>query len=353
MAEDVKIFDGTNWKSLVGPEGPTVVSADLVNVARLGTDGKILVAQADLDARYVNITGDTMTGQLIVQPPVGPSAPRGSVMVVGDNTNAQLVLQRNSAVASTHALRFVYTRGTTAAPLPPQALDVFGTIAWESIAADGVSRAQAGFVTVVCNKAPTTGDAFAFSTMTLGVGSGTSNARALTIVGGPAVYTGINWQTPTVTLEVGGDARVRGALEATGNITSAGTAHSFAASSIPASAVAPRPAILPTEAAYYLKLEDANATIINTTQTISVSIIIPDNATVPFPIGTRFEILDASAASTTIVQASATVTLQWNSNLQAVGQGQSGGAGSIVALPSPFSRCIIYKIATNSWVVIT
>jgi hypothetical protein len=48
---------------------------------------------------------------------------------------------------------------------------------------------------------------------------------------------GINWTTPTVPLEVGGAARIRGALETTGNITSTGTAHSFANGSIPASAI--------------------------------------------------------------------------------------------------------------------
>jgi hypothetical protein len=49
---------------------------------------------------------------------------------------------------------------------------------------------------------------------------------------------GINWTTPTVPLEVNGTARIRGPLETTGNITSTGTAHSFANGSIPAAAVA-------------------------------------------------------------------------------------------------------------------
>jgi hypothetical protein len=48
---------------------------------------------------------------------------------------------------------------------------------------------------------------------------------------------GINWTTPTANLEVSGTTKLRGTLEVTGNITSTGTAHSFAAKSIPASAI--------------------------------------------------------------------------------------------------------------------
>ena len=62
-----KIWNGTAWVDLVGPQGPagpTVVSSDPNNVCRLGTDGKLLVAQADLDPLYVNLSGDTMTGAL-------------------------------------------------------------------------------------------------------------------------------------------------------------------------------------------------------------------------------------------------------------------------------------------------
>jgi hypothetical protein len=48
---------------------------------------------------------------------------------------------------------------------------------------------------------------------------------------------GIGWSTPAVALEVGGAAKLRSTLEVVGNITSAGTAHNFAAKSIPASAI--------------------------------------------------------------------------------------------------------------------
>jgi hypothetical protein len=48
---------------------------------------------------------------------------------------------------------------------------------------------------------------------------------------------GISWTTPTSQLEVNGATKLRGTLEVTGNITSTGTAHAFAAKSIPSSAV--------------------------------------------------------------------------------------------------------------------
>ena len=73
------IFDGTKWLPLQGAdgaEGPTVVSADAKNLAKIGTDGKLLVSQPDLDAIYVNLAGDTMTGPLAVTPSAATLTPR-------------------------------------------------------------------------------------------------------------------------------------------------------------------------------------------------------------------------------------------------------------------------------------
>ena len=69
---------------------------------------------------------------------------------------------------------------------------------------------------------------------------------------------GINFENPTHNLEVSGTAIVRGTLEVTDNITSAGTAHSFVAASIPRSAVA---GIAETALdGRYLKLTGGNVT---------------------------------------------------------------------------------------------
>jgi hypothetical protein len=60
---------------------------------------------------------------------------------------------------------------------------------------------------------------------------------------------GIGWSTPTVALEVGGATTLRTTLEVVGNITSAGTAHSFASASIPSSAVIGSTAYTPANSA--------------------------------------------------------------------------------------------------------
>jgi hypothetical protein len=270
------------------------------------------ITQAQADARYVELAGDSMTGALNINGSPAITQVTGDaryVNVTGDtmtgNLNVSSTGDRLVAVTSTSAgsASFNLTSGANAGQVSQSGTTLFQT----NFASGGViavTQVGAGQIRFTAN-----------------------SVQALTVSG-----TGIG---------------------VTGNITSTGTAHSFAANSIAASAVTARPAILPTDPTYTPKLSDANSVIINSTSQASVSIVIPDNAAVAFPIGTRLEILDASATSTTIIQASAAVTLQWNSNLSAVGGGQSGGAGSIVALPGPFSRCLLYKIGTNSWVVIS
>jgi len=326
---DIRVYAGPTdgWVSLkgeTGPAGPTVVSANAGNLCKLGTDNRVLVSSTDLDARYVNVVGDSMTGTLTIRAASGSPS---FFNMIGDNAAGSALLDGYGNTAnSVPFLSFRRFRGTVAAATPVAANDILSTLQCITPNAAGgntiVSQTR-----VVATANPVVGEAGVETRMDF------------------TVHSGIAPVTPFQITETG--------VAVSGNITSTGTAHNFAANSITASAVAARPAILPTAASYTLKLADANGTIINTTQTITVSIIIPDNATVPFPIGTRFEILDASAASATICQAAATVTLQWNSNLTAVGQGQSGGLGSACTLPGPFSRGILYKIDTNSWVVIT
>lgn len=68
MPSDVRIWDGAAWVSLRGPAGPSAVSTNAGQLAKLGTDNLILVSSTDLDARYVNVSGDTMTGNLVISP---------------------------------------------------------------------------------------------------------------------------------------------------------------------------------------------------------------------------------------------------------------------------------------------
>jgi hypothetical protein len=146
MAEDVKIFDGTNWKSLKGAdgaEGPTVVSADAQNLAKLGTDGKLLVSQPDLDAIYVNVAGDKMTGPLAVQvgatftPPATAISASTVLHVVRDGVAFIEAYSAGNAGTCGLILRKKY--GTVAAPTPITAVNSMGVIRWQTKPSNGAT----------------------------------------------------------------------------------------------------------------------------------------------------------------------------------------------------------------------
>jgi hypothetical protein len=201
MATEINVWTGAEWESIrgpagaTGPEGPTVVSADPVNVAKLGTDGKILVAQADLDARYVNVPGDTMTGQLVVRPAVGPASPDGAVQVIGDNTSATITVQRNADSAGNPTLRFKRTRGTAAAPTQCVVGDTLGAVAWHTVKPDG-TYATVAAITTTANTIPANGETWAQGAISFSVGNtGAGAANPLTlsrdgIVNGIAINNG-------------------------------------------------------------------------------------------------------------------------------------------------------------------
>lgn len=250
MAEDVKIFDGTNWKSLVGPEGPTVVSADLVNVARLGTDGKLLVAQADLDSRYVNITGDTMTGGLTVSPTSLPAYPVGSIQLspAVQGTACIGVESFTDVGLAGAAISTRRSRGTPAARQPVIGGDFIGELSMWAFMPNG-AYGRASINQVYVSESPTASDIEPVSRLQI------HGTGGITVQSGPqptprsVCDIGLNWTTPTRTLEVGGDTMLRGPLEVTGDIASTGTSHSFAAGSIPSSAVIGSTAFTPATSA--------------------------------------------------------------------------------------------------------
>jgi hypothetical protein len=366
MATEINVWTGAEWESIrgpagaTGPEGPTVVSADAVNVAKLGTDGKILVAQADLDTRYVNVNGDTMTGPLAVTPSAALAAPAGHVQISGQGFQPAVAIQGRGDTngTGTPQVRFFRTRGTAAAPASVQANDNLGTLAFYGWLPNGTA-ANPVSILAQCDATPAAGDTTAKGRITLvtttlvctatnftlnasgelagtitnggaaasfrsngngdgktglgvtGAASGVSatsgavtgvrgevtgtvstgvavNAEATatatqnfglrTIVNGGTrncgVYVdvpkaanswaiqcqgdadsyfksnvGIGWSTPSALLEVGGTARIRSTLEVVGNITSTGTAHSFAANSIPSPAVVGGAAFTPASSA--------------------------------------------------------------------------------------------------------
>jgi hypothetical protein len=365
-----------------GPAGPTAVSIDAANVATIGTDGLIHVSQTTLDTRYVNVTGDTMTGALAIKPPAGTSftvavenarplflfegsgdqgngpnftirRSRGTItaptaVAVGDELG---IIRFNSVGTYTpstlnqRALLRAQVLSAGTATLPPDTRLTLGSVSPDgsksaavtldalatnavsinistdnfkvattgyttildglsvtrsqsgtggtfNVSGAGAGQTGAGIVAVCKGGSATTGSItgiYAESSGTVGTGIGVdaralgvattniaiqaqasggtnnigisiadtipkaANSFALSSVSKADSYfagnLGVGWSTPTVPLEVGGAAKVRGALEVVGNITATGAAHSFAAGSIPASAVAGIVAATPASAA--------------------------------------------------------------------------------------------------------
>jgi len=194
------------------------VSKDPSNLTKLDADYNVLTSTNDLDARYVNLTGDTMTGQLIVERD-------------GAGTNAAVQARAYSETANcTYAI--TRTRGTKAAQAPLQVNDFVGRILFNTINTGG-TNVQSAINCQVTSAASATGIDTALSfAVNSADGAAIRSAMILTKAGA-----GIGWTTPTRQLEVGGTAMVRGTLEVTDNITSSGTAHSFANGSIPSPAV--------------------------------------------------------------------------------------------------------------------
>jgi hypothetical protein len=380
MAKDVKIYDGADWYSIKGPQGddgakgdagvpgPTAVSTDANNVVELGTDGLLKLDPAKLDSRFVNLTGDTMTGPLIVRPAAAAAAGTGHIQVVNSAGAFQPVVSGvGYGTGSTQPVfRMAKARGTAEAPESVQANDTLGQVNFQGCGPDGVFRTTAN-INVNCDATPAVGSTHirgrmgflvndgtgiktpvivygdrvdltvplklpatatvpsisatnATSGVTLGQDSwgfmssagvnrttwsvsGTQNnyvmdtpsadPSAATYIllrtagnevsiraqqngfdslvsgsaGGLVVGTnatsngemafqtnglvrstitndgnlGVGWLAPTNRLEVFGTTLLRGTCEVTGNITSAGTAHNFAANSIPVSAISGLP----------------------------------------------------------------------------------------------------------------
>ena len=103
MPSDVRIWDGVAWVSLKGADGdpgPSVVSANAGQLAKLGPDNRVLVSSTDLDARYVNVTGDNMTGTLALNSATpATEAATAKFVVVGANQSANTLAESNTKAA--------------------------------------------------------------------------------------------------------------------------------------------------------------------------------------------------------------------------------------------------------------
>jgi hypothetical protein len=209
------------------------------------------LTQTQGDARYVEMAGDTMTGQLIVRPSAAVDA-KGGVSVVGTGSGgmaASSLFTYSDTPISGSTIRLRRWRGAESSPQMVKAGDRLGAIAFQgggvgygSLIVSAVTDQMAG---------DTDGDSsWEFTVQGRNTQSSifrlTSKTGCYIPLGSAECFFGFNWSTPTHQLEVGGDTMLRGPLEVVGNITSSGTAHAFANGSIPSPAVIGGSASTPT-----------------------------------------------------------------------------------------------------------
>jgi hypothetical protein len=95
--------------------------------------------------------------------------------------------------------------------------------------------------------------------------------------------------------------------------------------------------LLPKTASYTAALTDAGKTVTMDVASAN-TVTIPTNASVAFPIGSRFDIVQIGAGQTEIVPVSVAVSVySKNSNKK---------------IAARYSGCTIFKIDTNAWVLI-
>ena len=178
------------------------------SIARSAVAG---IAETDLDTRYVNTNGDTMTGRLVVHPVTG-SATDGGFRVTGEDMGAAVDVMRYSNASAGPRVRFTKGRGTVAAPAVLAANDNCGSISWSGILANG-AVGTAGTIAVVATAAPAAGEAAVKGEMRFTVGNGAGMASVMTLT--PDGVTAANvtaTSTKTVTLEVSAAAYINGPI---------------------------------------------------------------------------------------------------------------------------------------------
>jgi len=178
------------------------------------------------------VTGDsTMTGVLTVQPAVGPVKPDGSLRVIGDNTDANIAIQRHADINANPGLRFKRTRGTKAAQTVAQSGDGLGTVAWYGVSAEG-TEVVGGSIPLLCTAAPVAGDTALRTQLNINIGAGTLLAPVASFTPTTSTFyntlmVGVGANVPALSSGVGihcagstfrlGTARTPASSTATGN----------------------------------------------------------------------------------------------------------------------------------------
>ncbi len=433
-----------------GDPGPTVVSADAGNFAKLGTDGYLVVPQADLDDRYVLVAGDTMTGPLVVTAAPGLEADAltistdsGDLLYFGVKENpgrlgADAVIstvnttlsgnnQRTTLATFTADGRTIfgadpenrekarvyvdesnygaayYARTQHKLPNGLYAMDTgftftgtsnFFAVAYPTVpGATDVSTTSVSGVSVLCQRNAVADDAGTMSVNVNGIGlqyghsnfsstfaGTTANVSGVLLQGAvrsgtvtnyvdlqiSPVGTGGTITNKTAILQLDTTSRsaflsrvgigqfpnatrmldVTGDVQFIGNFTvTTGTTVRFPARAVNADCLGPL-TIRIASADTTLALTDCSRAVLNaSTAAGTATYTIPDNATVPIPIGSVIRIYDCSRLGTTALQGAAGVNLFWRNAAGA----QTGGAAQTLTLPGELNFVELIKTGTNTW----
>jgi hypothetical protein len=139
---------------------------------------------------------------------------------------------------------------------------------------------------------------------------------------------------------------VTGDVQFIGNFTvTTGTTVRFPARAVNADCLGPL-TIRIASADTTLALTDCSRAVLNaSTAAGTATYTIPDNATVPIPIGSVIRIYDCSRLGTTALQGAAGVNLFWRNAAGA----QTGGAAQTLTLPGELNFVELIKTGTNTW----
>jgi hypothetical protein len=74
---------------------------------------------------------------------------------------------------------------------------------------------------------------------------------------------------------------------------------------------------------------------------------LPNDSNIP--VGTRHNIYDLSPTASTVLQAAAGVTLNWNGTLTGGAAGAAGGAAAALTISGVYQKVTLVKTGSTTW----
>jgi hypothetical protein len=276
--------------------GTAFVNAALNYSDLAGTAPSGGITQADADARYVNITGDTMTGPLL--------ASGGRSLFTASNEAYSIGARRTAAGG------YVYLGATDATPTPGLQL----------------SGAGGGSLLTISSAGNITNE-------------GTSHSFAAGSIASTAI-SGL----PAASAVAGAAQTVSGTVGTSALYARADHTH-------------PAPSAILETASRGLRPTDVGRIVCNVYNGAStltpITFTLPTAGDTSIPAGSWIDVCDASALSPTSIAAPAGVTFLWNASLTGGSNTAfAGGAGATLTINGMFSRWKIVKTAPDRWILV-